>query len=424
VNLIELINAASRQNGGVMANEHPTGMKRRLVNPLILTAMLAVLPLSPIGNNGAFGESPPSTGIRDLSQLLERERKKQGLPAVAAVVIQNDRIIAQGVAGLRKIGEAAKAELADRWHLGSCTKAMTATTIAVLVERGELSWHTTIVKALPDLAGTMRPEYRKVTVEMLLAHRGGINHELDVPGLWEVLWKREGTPVEERRKMAQVMLAQPPKVPPGNYFYSNCGYGIAGHMAETITGKPWEQLMRELVFEPLGMASAGFGVPWGGKPITDPWPHKHDGTPIPPGPMADNPPSIGPGGTVHASIRDWAKFVLGHLRGARGEDGLLLKAETYTRLHRGQETGGGIEEYALGWKIVHRAWAKGKKQGDSGRCLHHGGSNNSWFSLVWVAPELDLAVLCTTNIGGDGIFPKIDAVIGSIIQNHLRKNTD
>ncbi|MEE8169650.1 MAG: serine hydrolase domain-containing protein [Phycisphaerae bacterium] len=350
--------------------------------------------------------------------MLERERKKQGLPAVAAVVIQDDRIVARGVAGLRKTGGRARVKLNDRWHLGSCTKSMTATMIAVLVERGVLSWDTTIGKALPDLAGSMRPEYRNVTVEMLLGHRAGIHHELEVPGLWDVLWRREGTPVEERRRMAEVMLAQPPKVSPGEYFYSNCGYGIAGHMAETITGKPWEQLMRELVFQPLDMDSAGFGVSWVGKRVTDPWPHEHDGTPIPPGPMADNPPSIGPGGTVHASIRDWAKFVVEHLRGARGEDGLLLKAETYARLHRGQKTGSGLEAYALGWMIVHRAWAKGKKRGDSGRCLHHAGSNNSWFSIVWVAPERDVAVLCTTNIGGEGIFPKIDAVTWSVIQDH------
>ncbi len=410
--------------GRVMANEHPTAMKRCLVNPLILKVMLAVLALSLIGGDCALGQSSPRTGIRDLSRMLERERQKQGLPAVAAVVIQKDRIVAQGAAGLRKTGGTARVELNDRWHLGSCTKSMTATMIAGLVERGVLSWDTTIGKALPDLAGTMRPEYRKVTVEMLLAHRGGIHHEWDVPGLWAVLWRRAGTPVEQRRKMAEVMLAQPPKVPPGEYFYSNCGYGIAGHMVETITGKPWEQLMRELVFEPLEMDSAGFGVSWVGEPVTDPWPHKHDGTLIRPGPMADNPPSIGPGGTVHASIRDWAQFVREHLRGGRGEDGLLLQAETYTRLHRGQKTGSGIEEYALGWKIVHRAWAQGKKRGDSGRCLHHGGSNNSWFSLVWVAPELDFAVLCTTNIGGEGIFPKIDAVTWSVIQAHLGKYTE
>ena len=106
--------------------------------------------------------------------------------------------------------------------------------LALLVEQGVLSWETTIAEALPHLSGRIGPEYRDVTIEMLLAHRGGIRHEWDVPGLWDVLWKREGTAVEERRKMAQVMRAQRPKVVPGNYFYSNCGYGIVGHMAETI----------------------------------------------------------------------------------------------------------------------------------------------------------------------------------------------
>jgi CubicO group peptidase (beta-lactamase class C family) len=369
---------------------------------------------------GNWSRQPP-VGVRDISNLLEQEQKKQGLPAVAAIVIQKDRVVAQGVAGVRKLGRAEQAQLGDRWHLGSCTKSITATMIARLVERGVLSWDTTIEETLPHLAGSIAPEYHDVTVEMLLAHRGGIRHEWDVPGLWDVLWKREGTPVAERRKMAQAMLTQPPKVSPGKYFYSNCGYGIAGHMVETITDKPWEQLVRELIFEPLGMQSAGFGVPWGSETPTDPWPHKNDGSPVPPGPMADNPPSIGPGGTIHASIGDWAKYIIEHMRGARGKDGLLLEAETYRRLHKGRRVEDSEEEYALGWVILRRPWAKGQRHDDDGRCLHHAGSNNSWFALVWIAPERDFAVLCTTNIGGEGIFPGIDAVNWAVIQDHLKQ---
>lgn len=110
-------------------------------------------------------------------------------------------------------------------------------------------------------------------------------------------------------------------------------------MVETITEKPWEQLVRELIFEPLGMESAGFGVPWEGEAPTDPWPHKRDGTPVPPGPMADNPPSIGPGGTIHASIGDWARYITEHLRGVGEKNGLLLEADTYRRLHNGRRIG-------------------------------------------------------------------------------------
>ncbi len=359
--------------------------------------------------------------VRDISKLLENERTVQGLPAVAAVVIKGDKIVAQGVVGVRKLGRPERVRIDDRWHLGSCTKSITATMIGVLVEQGNLSWNTTIAEALPDLANVMWPEYRDVTIEMLLANRGGIRHEWDVPGLWDRLWKREGTPVEERRKMAEVMLSQPPKVQPGQYFYSNCGFGIAGHMAEVIMGKPWEQLVRELVFEPLDMESAGFGVPWEGEPPTDPWPHKEDGTPVTPGWFADNPPSIGPGGTIHASIGDWATYIIEHLRGAQGKNGQLLTADTYRRLHTGRRIENSEEEYALGWMVVYRPWAKGKRRSDKGRCLHHAGSNNSWYALVWIAPERDFAVLATTNIGGHGIFTKIDAIIWAVIQDHIRR---
>jgi len=365
------------------------------------------------------GPREAATAVRDLSDLLDRDRAEHGLPAIAALVIEGDRIVAEGAAGTRRRGGSAPVQLDDRWHLGSDTKAITATMIAILIERGVLSWETTIGEALPALSDVMHPKYRDVTIEMLLAHRGGIGHERDVPGLWDVLWKRDGTPPEQRRKLAEVMLAQPPKVEPGDYFYSNCGFSIAGHMVETRVGRAWEQLMRELVFEPLGMHTAGFGVPWQSEPATDPWPHIADGTPLTPGPMADNPPSIGPGGTVHASIRDWAKFVIEHLKGSRGKDGALLSATSYRRLHRGRTVGNGPDQYALGWAVVRRPWAKGNGPDDSGRSLNHAGSNNSWYALAWIVPELGFAVLCTTNIGGPGIFAKIDAINWAVIQDHL-----
>lgn len=400
------------------------GLKRRAMTRnrlcIFITGLLLLTLLWP-GQASANSNLQSSHGVRDISKLLEKERKVQGLPAVAAVVIKQDKIVAQGVVGVRKLGRPEQARIDDRWHLGSCTKSITATMIGVLVEKGILSWSTTIVKALPDLTDAIRPEYREVTIEMLLANRGGIRHEWDVPGLWDLLWKREGTPVEERRKMTEVMLSQPPKVTPGQYFYSNCGFGIAGHMAEAIMGKPWEQLVREFVFEPLGMKSAGFGVPWEGEPPTDPWPHKWDGTPVTPGRLADNPPSIGPGGTIHASIGDWAKYIIDHLRGSQGKNGRLLKADTYRRLHNGRRIDDSEEEYALGWMVVYRPWAKGKKRGDKGRSLHHAGSNNSWYALAWIAPERNFAVIATTNIGGDGIFKKIDAVIWAVIQDHLKR---
>ncbi len=58
---------------------------------------------------------------------------------------------------------------------------------------------------------------------------------------------------------------------------------------------------------------------------------------------------------------------------------------------------------------------------DKGRCLHHAGSNNSWYALAWLVTERNIAVITTTNIGGDGIFGKIDAVTSIVVHNYFKK---
>ncbi|MCA8976532.1 MAG: beta-lactamase family protein [Planctomycetes bacterium] len=353
----------------------------------------------------------------DLSPLLERVRQKSDLPGVGAVVVQGQRIVAEGAAGVRRLGGEDRIRIDDRWHLGSCTKSMTATLAAVLVEDGKLSWDLTIAKALPELADAMHADYRDVTIESLLAMRGGVGHAEDVPGLWAELWQRKDAPVEERRKLATAILQRPPKMKAGEFLYSNSSFAIAGHMMETVLDEPWEQLLTRLVFEPLQMKSAGFGVPW---TVTEgPSPHDRAGKPIDPGPMADNPPAIAPAATVHMTLADWATYGAEHLRGLRAMRGELLQPRSFARLHK-SHSDDELEGYALGWAVTTRPWAKPARY-RKGRCLTHTGSNNSWVAIVWIAPERDLAVFVATNIGGEGVPPRVEAVVDAVIRDHLTR---
>ena len=61
----------------------------------------------------------------------------------------------------------------DTFHIGSVTKSMTAIVAAMLVERGKISWTTTIGDSFSDLGDRLHPGYRPVTLEPLLAHRSG-----------------------------------------------------------------------------------------------------------------------------------------------------------------------------------------------------------------------------------------------------------
>jgi CubicO group peptidase (beta-lactamase class C family) len=343
----------------------------------------------------------------DVGGRLEPIRQKHQVPALAAAVIQEDRVVALGAVGVRKLGSPETVTMSDRFHLGSDTKAMTATMLALLVEQGRLRWDTTLAEAFPDLRETMHPDYRAVTLEQLLQHRGGTPENLDRDGLWARLWMREGTPREQRELLARTVLAWPPAAPPGTQFlYSNAGYAIAGVMAERATGEAWEDLMRRMLFEPLGMASAGFGAPGTPGVVDEPRGHVVRWLltmPMEPGPAADNPPAIGPAGTVHCSLPDWAKFIREHLRSERGGSG-LLKPESFVRLHTPPPSG----DYALGWGVMESA--------AEGRCLSHAGSNTMWYVQAWLALDKGYAVLVATNVGGTAGEHATGEAIGELIR--------
>ena len=96
-----------------------------------------------------------------LQSILGRGGERFGM---AAAVLRGERIIAQGAAGVRKRGTAERITLDDRFLLDSCTKAMTATLVAMLVEEGKLNWTTTLGELFADTVKPMHPAWEKVTL--------------------------------------------------------------------------------------------------------------------------------------------------------------------------------------------------------------------------------------------------------------------
>jgi D-alanyl-D-alanine carboxypeptidase len=196
----------------------------------------------------------------------------------------------------------------------------------------------------------------------------------------------------------------------GDFEYSNLGYIIAGAIAEARTGKTWEELIREQVFAPLRIANAGFGVP--GRPgmFDEPCGHEEvEGRLVPLDPAnadADNPPALGPAGTINIGLRDWALFAQDQLDGAHGH-GRLLSAETYRRLQT-PVTG----NYALGW---------GAKLGPDGAplLLTHTGSNGYWVADIRIMPMHDMIFLVVTNAGDDAANQAVRE-IGQALRERLK----
>ncbi len=323
---------------------------------------------------------------KDVSALIEPVIKKHDVPGMAVAVIRNGETVATGFAGVRSRGKGEKIAPGDRFHIGSDTKAMTAMLCGILVEEGKLKWDQTIGETFPELKNEMNPQYRDVTLEQLLTHRGGAPGQVEKGPLWAKFWQHKGTPTSARRLLLTGVTSTAPEAAPGSKFiYSNSGYAIAGHMAEKVTGKSWEDLMREKIFSPLGMTSAGFGAPGKRGKNDHPRGHGAGGSPVEPGFGSDNPVAIGPAGIVHCTIEDWAKYVAANLPGGKTK---LVKPETLKKLHTHPP---GEPKYAMGWAIAdNQPWA-------GGPALTHAGSNTMWFAVAWLAPEKDFAVLVACN---------------------------
>ncbi len=342
----------------------------------------------------------------DLDSVLTRVREQFHLPAIAAAVVEQGVVTRTGAAGVRRVGASDPVTANDLFHLGSLTKSMTAILAAQLVDSGKLRWSTTLPEIFPELAASMRPEYRSVTLLMLLSHHGGMPNATWPTG--SPNWRNRTDPLRaQRAEFAALALRDAPEAPPGTKMvYSNRGYIIVGAILERVTGLPWETLIQKRLFEPLGLASAGFGPAATTARPHQPWPHyTAAGTvvAVPPGPAADNPPILGPAGTVHCSIGDLARYAAFHLAAARG-GGRLLKPSTAAMLYHPPFEG----DYALGLVQADRPWG-------GGSVFTHSGSNTMNFAVIWVAPRRNFAVVIACNQGDSGAPEACDAVAASLV---------
>jgi len=322
-----------------------------------------------------------------VQRLVAELRAACNAPALGVLVLcpEESRVLA--VDGKRQWGRSDPVTEDDRWHIGSNGKAITATLIARLIERGLMCFDTTTAEVFPDLVDNMHPDFRAATVSQFLTHTAGTDAN---PSLFARLRYRNSSesPSRQRLHLLKTALHRKPRHTPGSaFFYSNNGYVIAGAMAERVCGQPWEHLISREVFTPLGIRDFGFGAPGSYDRIDQPRGHRRfffGHVAAPTGPAGDNPSVLGPAGTLHISLRDWARFAREHLNASQGK-GTLLRYETYAELHRPR-----YNSYAMGW-VVER----GPKKGEV--ALTHTGSNTFWYARIYLVPSKHHGFLIVAN---------------------------
>lgn len=353
----------------------------------------------------------------DVSATLAAIVARRDIPGMTAVVLRGDQIIAQGAAGVRKKDATAPVLLADKFGIASNVKPMSAVLLAMLIEEGQLRWDSTLGEVFGATLRGMKPGWYPVTLRQVMDHRSGLASDPMGLLLARTMFST-ASPMRQRLDLAEHLLARAPHFPADTELaYTSSAYVILAAAMEQTTGRAWEDLMRERLFGPLGMASVGIGPPASPHQLDQPWGHGfrfhapifgwgRSDTPLDPASIfASVPRSVAPAGVVHMSAPDWAKFAALVLRGhpANPERHVaLLNSESFERLYetdaRGEvPKGWGDGRYSANWIVTTQPWAKGNRTGDVGRVLWNQGDDTRWHSTAYLLPELNFAVVLVCN---------------------------
>ena len=199
----------------------------------------------------AQGQSPSDT--HDIFQKLEGYllSAKNAYRLNGCVLVAQGNVVSEYVHGWKDVITRKPLKVGTRFPILSITKTMTATVVLKLQEDGKLSVRDKLSKYIPDF-----PNANKITIEHLITHTSGIHNYSDYVGVEDSLITNY--PIAKERILNQIK-SQPPDFSPGKrYSYNNSGYYLLGLIIEGVTGKPYETVVREMIFEPLNMKHSGF----------------------------------------------------------------------------------------------------------------------------------------------------------------------
>ena len=313
-----------------------------------------------------------------LAALVMDKMKEYRVPGAALGILHDGTVTSRGF-GVTNIDHPLPVTDRTLFQIGSISKTFTGTAIMRLVERGKVRLDAPVRTYLPAFAVRDATASRDVTVLDLLTHMGGWEGDVfeDTGEGTDAL----ATYVANLKDVEQVAPLR------AVWSYNNSGFVVAGRVIEVVTGKTYEDALRELVTTPLALNdtyitpsdvmtlrfAAGHVDGPGGPRVARPWPigrYAH------------------PAGGVISTPRDLLAYAQFHM----GNGAPLFSADTLGRMHAAVLTKHATDEQmAVTWHVAN---------GGGIRRISHGGGTLGQQSMLMLVPERKFAVAVVVNSGG------------------------
>ncbi|MXO60361.1 serine hydrolase [Altererythrobacter salegens] len=197
--------------------------------------------------SGAPALADPPDGF---VQRVEELREESGAPAIAIAIVEHGKTTLAKGWGVRKLGESAPVDEHTIFPTGSTGKAFTTAALATLVDQGKLGWDDKVIDHMPWFRMYDPWVTNELTVRDLLVHRSGLGL-----GAGDLLYVPR-TSLTRRETVERLRYIKPATSFRYSYAYDNILYIAAGQLIEEVTGKTWEQYVKEEVLERGGMTDS------------------------------------------------------------------------------------------------------------------------------------------------------------------------
>jgi CubicO group peptidase (beta-lactamase class C family) len=360
-------------------------MKSR-TKALIIYCMLLALS----GGGLARAQEAPLQGFDDY---VNKAIKDWEVPGVAIAVVKNDAVLYAKGYGVRKLGDPTPVDEKTLFAIGSASKAFTAASLAMLVDEGKVRWDDPVTKHLPNFQLFDPYVTRELTVRDVLSHRSGLERG-------DLLWY--GSAYDRDEIIRRVRYLKPGWSFRSRFGYQNIMFLTAGQIVPKVSGKSWDDFVRERIFAPLAMTSTNTSVTALKNSDNVATPHdKFDGKVQP---IAwRNIDNIGPAGSINSNAVDMAQWVRLHLGAGKYKNERLLSSGAVKEMQMPQTVirlEGAAEKinpethfmnYGLGWFLQDY---RGRK------VVQHGGNIDGMSALVAMMPEENLGLVILSNMDG------------------------
>ncbi|HEX5082071.1 MAG TPA: serine hydrolase [Blastocatellia bacterium] len=358
---------------------------------------------------------PAQTGApADLDDYVARALKEFEVPGLAVAIVKDGKVELVKGYGVRKLGEPAPVNEQTLFGIASNTKAFTAAALAILVDEGRISWDDPVIKHLPGFQMYDSYVTREMTVRDLLTHRSGLGL-----GAGDLMFFPPTTFTREEI-ISRLRYIKPATSFRSKYAYDNVLYLVAGQVVAAVSGKSWDDFIKERIFAPLGMTTSNTSVKDlrpGGNFVS---PHSKVEGRLQPVPYM-NIDNTAPAGAINSNVAEMAKWVITQLNeGAINGDKRLFSKRQSREMWSAQTPmpvvdpppplsalRSNFSAYGLGWGLNDY---RGHK------VVSHSGGLLGMVSRVRMVPDMKLGIVALTNQEASGAM---EAISYHIIDHYL-----